>query len=261
MTGLRVLVTYLRAALAVELEYRVNLAAQALEAFTGLLMSLGAVALLFSRTSSLAGWSARDLVVLVGAYTIVGGFINLVIQPSLQRLVRDVASGAFDATLLKPADSQFLAGIGQIQVWKIVDVVFGVATVSVALATGPAGPSAGDVGLFALALALGAVAIASAWCILATTVFWFVNVENILVTAQILLQSGRWPVNVFPRWLRWLLTVIVPVGAAVTFPADVVTHGFDGAAALTAVAVTVSLAALSRWFWLRGIARYASASS
>ncbi|MBI3687575.1 MAG: ABC-2 family transporter protein [Actinobacteria bacterium] len=261
MNGLRVLIAYFRAALAVELEYRANLTVQALEAFTGLLTSLGVVALLFSRTSSLGGWSARDLVVLVGVYTMIGGFINLIIQPSLQRLVRDVVSGTFDSTLLKPADAQFLAGIGEIQVWKLVDVVFGGATVAVALGSGPTVPTVGGVVLSVLALLLGAVAVACAWFILATTVFWFMNVENILVTAQILFQAGRWPVSVFPRWLRWLLTVGVPVGTAVTFPAEVVTHAFNAAHAVTAVGVTALLAGFSRWLWRRGIARYASASS
>jgi ABC-2 type transport system permease protein len=261
MTELRVAVVYFRAALAVEMQYRTNFAVQALDALMGLLTALGVVAVVFHQTSNLAGWSARDLVVLIGVYTMVSGVINLVIQPSLQRFVEDVLEGTFDFTLLKPADAQFLAGIGRIEAWKVVDVVLGAGVVAVAVGTGPHPPALGHILLFILAILLGMVAMAFSWFILATTVFWLISVGNLLVAAQNLVQAGRWPVGMFPRWLRWLLTLGVPVATAVTFPAEAVTHRLTLANAMTALGVTVLLAGFSRWFWRRGLARYASASS
>ena len=61
--------------------------------------------------------------------------------------------------------------------------------------------------VFGVALAAGGAIIYSFWLILATLSFWFVRVENMLVIFQSMYQAGRWPVSIYPPWLRWGLTV------------------------------------------------------
>ena len=56
--------------------------------------------------------------------------------------------------------------------------------------------------MFAIALAAGGAIIYSFWLILATLSFWFVRVENMLVIFQSMYQAGRWPVSIYPPWLR-----------------------------------------------------------
>ena len=60
----------------------------------------------------------------------------------------------------------------------------------------------------------------SFWLILATTAFWFVRIENILVIFQSVYEAGRWPVGIYPAWLRFALTFLVPVAFAITVPAQ-----------------------------------------
>ena len=66
----------------------------------------------------------------------------------------------------------------------------------------------------------GGLIIYSFWLILATLSFWFVRVENILVIFQSMYEAGRWPVRLYPGWLRYGLTFIVPVAFATTIPAE-----------------------------------------
>ena len=63
----------------------------------------------------------------------------------------------------------------------------------------------------------------SFWMILATSAFWLVRVENILMIFQSMYEAGRWPVSIYPAWLRFALTFIVPVAFAVTVPAQALT--------------------------------------
>ena len=81
---------------------------------------------------------------------------------------------------------------------------------------------------FGVALLAGGAIVYSFWLILATLSFWFVRVENILVIFQSMYEAGRWPVSIYPGWLRFGLTFLVPVAFAITVPAEALTGRLDG---------------------------------
>jgi ABC-2 type transport system permease protein len=74
-------------------------------------------------------------------------------------------------------------------------------------------------------------------------------------------QTGRWPVSVYPDWLRYTLTFLVPIAFAITVPAEALTSRLQLSSALTALGFAVLLVALSRWFWRFGLKRYSGASA
>ena len=76
-----------------------------------------------------------------------------------------------------------------------------------------------------------------------------------------LYRAGQYPVGIYPPWLRYGLTFVVPLAFAVTVPAEAVTGRLSGAAAIVAVATTAALVVFSRWLWRRGLRRYAGASA
>ena len=120
---------------------------------------------------------------------------------------------------------------------------------------------AGQAITFGLMLFTGAVIINSFWLILATLSFWFVRVENILVIFQSMYEAGRWPVSLYPGWLRFGLTFIVPVAFATTVPAEALTGRLTGNTLIDAMVVAFILLAVSRVFWRIGLRRYSGASA
>jgi ABC-2 type transport system permease protein len=112
----------------------------------------------------------------------------------------------------------------------------------------------------ALLLAGGGIVYAF-WLILATLSFWFVRVENILVIFQSLYEAGRWPVSMYPGWLRFGLTFLVPVAFAVTVPAEALTGRLTLPSALVALGLAAALLLVSRLFWKVGLRSYAGASA
>ena len=106
MNQLRVLWTYFRLGTLNELAYRVNFYTQLLSVCINLVFSLGALAIVFNQTDTLAGWYPTELIALVGIYILVGGLINLVIQPSMNRFMEDIRMGTLDFMILKPEDAQ-----------------------------------------------------------------------------------------------------------------------------------------------------------
>lgn len=261
MTHLRVLWVSFRLAAITELEYRTNFFIQMLQSLLGLATALAGLGVVFSHTDRLGGWRASELLVLVGIYLLAGGVINLVIQPSMAQFMGDVRQGTLDYTLLKPRDAQYLISVRQIQVWKLLDVALGLGVVVVALVRlgGRIGPS--EALAFAVALAAGGIIVYSFWLILATCAFWFVRVENILIIFQDMYQAGRWPVTLYPGWLRLTLTFLVPIAFATTVPSEALTGRLTGGTLATAIVLALALLAGSRWFWLVGLRHYSGASA
>lgn len=261
MSVLRLLWVFIRIGILGELAYRVNFVVQLFQSLLGLGTALAGLAVIFAHTDTLGGWRPDELVALVGVYLLVGGAINLVIQPSMERLIESVREGTLDFTLTKPEDAQFLVSVQAVQIWKLTDILLGSGALIVALVRLRA-----DVGVeqslaFAAALLCGGAIVYSFWLILATCSFWFVRVENILVIFQSMYEAGRWPVSIYPQWLRFALTFVVPVAFATTVPAQALTGRLTPQTLLGAAALAVALLAVSRLFWRVGIRTYSGASA
>ncbi|MCI0668174.1 MAG: ABC-2 family transporter protein, partial [Methylococcaceae bacterium] len=64
----------------------------------------------------------------------------------------DVWQGSLDYTLLKPVDSQVLVSIGQVRVWRLVDVALGLGLLGIAIVQ--LGTRVGPIDAAAFAVAL-----------------------------------------------------------------------------------------------------------
>jgi ABC-2 type transport system permease protein len=244
-----------------EAQYRANFVIQLFETGVSMATVLGAIWVVFSQTDNLGGWRPAELTGLVGIYFIVLGSINVVVAPSLQKFMEDIVSGNFDYTLTKPADAQVLASLSEVRIWRLADVLLGSAALLVSIARQSTEVGWSEALQFALALLAGAVIIYSFWVLLATLAFWFIRVENILQIFWSMYTAGRWPVGIYPEWLKWTLTVVVPVAFAVTVPAEAVSGRLGARTLLGAACLAVLLFTFSRWFWRRGIRKYAGASA
>jgi ABC-2 type transport system permease protein len=261
MTYIRLLWVFFRIGILGELAYRVNFLVQLFQSLLGLGTALAGLAVIFSHTQDLGGWRPDELVALVGVYLLVGGAINLVIQPSMERLIESVREGTLDFTLTKPEDAQLLVSVQAVQIWKLIDVVLGAGVLIVALIRLGAAVGAWQAAAFGVALLAGGAIVYSFWLILATCSFWFVRVENILVIFQSMYEAGRWPVSLYPGWLRFALTFVVPVAFATTVPAQALTGRLTWQTLLGAVTLGAVLLIASRLFWRFGIRYYSGASA
>jgi ABC-2 type transport system permease protein len=261
MRFFRLFWTFFRVGVMGELAYRANFLIQLFESLLELGTAIAGLAVIFTYTTNLGGWSPDQVLALVGVFFLVGGGIRMMIQPSLEQLIESVRDGSLDFTLVKPEDAQLLSSIQRVEIWKLTDVVLGIGVLAVALVRLGTRVGLLHAAGFAAVLATGGVIVYSFWMILATTAFWLVRVENILMVFQSMYEAGRWPVSIYPGWLRFALTFIVPVAFAVTVPAQALAgsltwQGLAGAAVFASV-----LCAAARLFWKAGLRRYGSASS
>jgi ABC-2 type transport system permease protein len=261
MRFLRLLLIFFRVGILGELSYRANFFAHLFESVVELATALAALAVVFSHTSTLGGWRPDEIVALVGVYFLVSGAIRMVIQPRMERLIEAVHEGTLDFTLTKPEDAQLLVSIQRVEIWNVTDVGLGFGILAVALVRLRANVGVSEAAGFAAALAAGGVIVYSFWLMLATLAFWFVRVENMLQIFSSMYEAGRWPVGFYPRWLRFMLTFLIPVAFATTVPAQALAGRLTWPTLAGAYALAAVLLVLSRAFWRVGVRRYSSASS
>ncbi len=261
MTYLRLLWIHLRLGVLNELQYRTNLVIQIIQSAVGLLTALLGLGIVFSKTDTLGGWRPAELLAIVGVYTLVSGLTQLVVRPSLARFMEDVRLGTLDFTLTKPVDAQALVSMRQIEVWKLIDVVIGVVVLGVAIAQLGTSVGLAEAAAFGVALLAGVTIIYSFLLILATCAFWWVRLDNILNIFQSMYEAGRWPVGIYPPWLRGILTFLVPVGFAITVPAEGLVGRLASPTLVGAIAMAIALPLVARGFWKFGIRHYSGASA
>ena len=261
MTYLRLLWIHLRLGVMNELQYRTNLIIQLVQSTVGLATALLGLGIVFSKTDSLAGWRPAELLAIVGVYTLVSGITQLVVRPSLARFMEDVRLGTLDFTLTKPVDAQALVSMRQIEVWKLVDVVVGFVVLGIAIAQLGASVGLAEAATFLVALLAGVTIIYSFLLILATCAFWFIRLDNILNIFQSMYEAGRWPIGIYPPWLRTALTFLVPIGFAITVPTEGLVGRLTSPNLLGAIALAVALPLIARAFWRIGVRHYSGASA
>ena len=261
MTYLRLLWIHLRLGVMNELQYRANLIIQLVQSTVGLATALLGLGIVFSKTDSLAGWRPAELLAIVGVYTLVSGLTQLIIRPSLARFMEDVRLGTLDFMMTKPVDAQVLVSMRQIEVWKLVDIVVGFVVLGVAIAQLGASVGLAEAATFLVALLAGVTIIYSFLLILATCAFWFVRLDNILNIFQSMYEAGRWPIGIYPPWLRTALTFLVPIGFAITVPTEGLVGRLTPPNLLGAIALAVALPMIARVFWRIGVRHYSGASA
>ncbi len=249
-----------------------NFAAYRFDFFSRLFVSIGhlaaellAVWTVFSNTTTLKGWRAEHMLVLVGVFRIVAGGIRMFVVPNMRRVMEDIRNGTLDFVLLKPLNVQFHISVREFVFWRITDVALGTAVALYGchrlLGTIPLP----QIGLFVLMMAASFAIVYAIWLSLAAVCFLAVRIENIEMIFWNVFEAGRYPIQIYPAWLRIGLTYVIPLAFITTFPAagllgDPATGMTARAPFFAALFAVASLLIASRLFAL-GLRRYSGASA
>jgi ABC-2 type transport system permease protein len=261
MRSLRLAWLYFRIGSMNELQYRANFFIQLLQSAVAVGTALVVLALVYSHTPELNGWSQSEVLVVMGIQIMLGGVIRMSIQPNMERLMEEVRDGKLDFALTKPEDSQVLISVRDVRIWRSVDIISGAAVLGYGVAGLEREVGFGDAALFPLLLGIGALMIYCFWLILSTGAFWVVNMWSIIELFEGVYQTGRFPVGIYPGWLRIGVTFLVPIAFAVTVPAEAVTSRLEWETVLLALGFAAFLFLFTRWWWRFGLRHYSGASA
>lgn len=261
MRYLRLFSVFFKTSVQTDMEYRADFFTRIIASLLGLLTTIGALSIAYHYTGTLKGWTFAQTLVLVAVYYLMDGLIEMFIAPNMRNVMEQVRQGTLDFVLLKPVSAQFMASFRTVNIWRIVNVLVGLGlsfyTIGrLSLTVGPQ-----QAILFAVTLTAGLAVVYSLWLFLVTLTFWFVKIDNIEQLVWQAFESGRYPIEIYPAWLRGALTYVIPVAFIITVPAQALAGRLAPSFALVALLVAAAMLLLSSAFWRFGLKYYTGASS
>jgi len=263
MYHLRLVRQFARASAQNELAYRANFWLSLFHSLLNLVAGVLGVLVIFGQIETIRGWDLPSTLALLAVYLTLSALRALFIGPSLEALAGidgEIWNGQFDFTLLRPVNAQFLASVRHWRPFALVDLALGLGVLAVAVAQLGQSLTPLRLATFLLTLAIGVAILYAILLAFSALTLWN---PGFLFTWVFdgLFSMARYPVGLYPGWLRLVLTWIVPVGLMTTVPAQTLTGTLSGLTLVAALLAALALLAASSLLFRLGLRRYASASS
>ena len=261
MRYLRLVGSFVAVSAQQELAYGANFALGLLNTLINVVTGWLGLAIVFGQVESIHGWSYASALAVLGVYLVVGAVRDLVISPSLDRLAGlegDLWRGTLDFVLLRPINTQFLVSLREWRLLAVFDMLLGFVVVGMAGAR--VEMSVGQFAAFVVALLAGLLTLYAVFLLFTSLMFWSPGFLFTWVFNGIF-QMARYPVGVYPGFLRLVLTWVIPIGIMTTIPALALTGEAPGW--LLGVVVVFAAGAFlgASSVFRRALRQYASASS
>ena len=263
MYYIRLLSLFLRVSVQEEMAYRANFFISILQSLLDLGTGVLALVVLFSQVNTIHGWSFAATLALLGTYLIISALRAIVIGPGFEALVGldgEIWTGRFDYTLLRPVSVQFLASFRRWRILPSIDLLSGVGVLVIAITQLHQQLTVAHIITFLVALCAGIGLLYAILLIFASCVFWS---PGFLFTWVFdgLFQMARYPLGLYPGWVRLILTWLIPLGVMTTVPAEALTGDISPFTLAGTVIVAIALVVGASLLFHTGLRRYASASS
>ncbi|WP_151734160.1 ABC transporter permease [Paenibacillus tengchongensis] len=263
MRYLRLLGTFIRAAIQNESAYRLNAVMRLLSTGLSLAGGIGGIAVLFQATDNLNGWSKAETLAVLGVYMLVLAVNGLVISPSLHKLGGmggEIETGNFDYTLLKPLSKQYYISVREWSVWPLLDIAVSLGVIGFAVSQMEASLTAAVLGMFLVSLVIALGLLYSLMLLLSSVAFWYRGTYVLWIMGDVL-QTGKYPVSIYPRPVKLVLTWVFPVGFIVSTPAEVLMQRAEPVTLAAGFLLMLVLFAAASLLFNRSLRKYAGASS
>ena len=246
-----------------EMAYRANFFIRLLHSFLNLATGILSLLVIFNQVEAIRGWDLPGALALLGIYLLLGAMRGLFISPSLEAVAGmdgEIWQGTFDFVLLRPVNKQFLVSFRNWRIFSLLDLVFALGVLGYAISLMGTSLDLASVLTFILTLLASLILLYAALLAFSALVFWN---SGFLFTWIIndLFQLARYPVGLYPGWLRIVLTWIIPVGLMTTIPAQ----ALSGLLSPLMLVLTVLFSIISlfgaSWLFRHGLKKYVSASS
>ena len=219
------------------------------------------VSVIFQHTSSVAGWSKYEMLLLVGTAMLVQRLLMGFFWSSLFEMGRNVRTGAFDFFLAQPGHPLFMASTRKLDPDGLLNSFIALAVVSYAAHKLGLHPSVLDLLLYGCLILAGLAVHYSILVLTMSLSFWLKSAQNIEGSYFTISEFSRLPREAFRGVTNVVFVWILPAVVVGNAPAQTLLHGFQPLWALWLFGVAALWLALAVFVFNRGLRQYSSASS
>ena len=261
MNFIRLLLTFLKINVQQDLAYRTDALVNMGLSIMWLGWELISLSIIFANTQELGGWGPGALIALLGVWRLVNVLMTTIVWPNTEKFNTGVREGSLDYTFLQPVNSQLLVSITRIVVWRAWDVLLASGLIIAGIHISGSSTTPLNIVIFLVLTASGTAIIYSLWVVLISLTFWFTKFDNNVTIMQALMDAGRYPAQVYPFWLRTIITFIIPIAIATTIPLQALRGELIWWQVIVFFLAGGVAVFLSSQIWRAGVRRYSGASS
>jgi len=259
--ALKLISAFLKMNIQQALAYRADTILNLVMNLLWLVWELVSLQIIFANTSDLSGWGMGELVALLGIWRLANTLMSALVWPNTERFNQSIRDGTFDYVLIQPVNSQFLVTFSRIIVWRAWELLLAAVLVVVGISMSERIIGAANILNFLALAASGMAVLYSLWIVLIAFTFWFIKFDNNVTILQALMDSGRYPATIYPAWLRFIVTFVIPIAVATTVPLQGLRGDLTGGQVVMFLAIGAASVLISSRIWRAGVRRYSSASS
>lgn len=261
MNTLKLLSAFLKVNIQMSLAYRADTIVNILLNLMWLGWELLSLGIIFNNTDTIGGWDFGELIGLLGVFRLIHTLMIALIWPNTEKFNQSIRDGSMDYTILQPVNSMFLVTFSRITVWRIWDLVLAIVLIVVGINISGDTTSPLSILTFILLTLSGAIVIYSLWIVLIALTFWFTKFDNNVTILHALLDAGRYPVTVYPAWLRIIVTFVIPIAVATTIPLQALRGDLNLNQVILFFTVGIVSFLIASRVWKSGLKQYSGASS
>ena len=226
-----------------------------------LMQSLGFVFLwtIFRGIPEVNGWNFDQMIFVYGMSAISLG-LNEFLFAGTWKITGYVQGGELDRLLLRPVSTMFSILAADVTLHGLGSVLFGLAVCITSLLSLEITLSVGMVLFWIVVMVCGALIFFAANMLMATLAFWVTDSQSAMMVLQNVSEFGKYPAAIYGKWLRILVSFVIPFAFTSYYPAAYILGIEIGMIYyIGPIAVTLICLAVTVTFWRFGLAHYQSA--
>jgi len=219
------------------------------------------ISVIYQHTTSVAGWTKYEMMLLVGTSLLVQRFLMGFFWSSIFELGRNVRSGNFDFFLAQPGNVMFMATTRKLDPDSLLNsLIAGGVVIYAALQLG-LHPTVADIALYGFMLICGLAIHYSILVLSISLVFWLTSAQGVEGIYFTLTEFSRLPREAFKGITSVLFVWLLPVVVISNVPARNLIGHIDWQWAVWLFVLAAAWFGLAVFVFNRGLRRYSSASS
>jgi ABC-2 type transport system permease protein len=225
-------------------------------------LQLGFNSVIYLHTESIGTWSKWEVVMLIGASHFIQQIFQAFFLVNCAQLSELVHSGKMDFMLLLPVNTRFLLSMRHVDMGGFVSAGSGLAVMWYAARQLELHPTAFQVLSFGLLCVTAVLVHYSLMFLMATTSFWTVRAQGLVMAYYNLFSVARVPDAAFGGAFRIVFTMAVPMLLVANVPVKVLANRLDAPGEVALMLAMAGVCYLvSKLVWDRALRQYTSASS
>ena len=219
------------------------------------------ITVIYEHTTSIAGWSKYQMLLLVGTSLLIQRFLMGFFWSSIFEMGRNIRTGYFDYFLAQPGNILFMASTRKIDLDGLINSFVAMGVVAYAAHRLGLQPTLLDLGVYALMILSGLIIHYGMLVLSISMAFWITSAQGIEGIYFTLSEFSRLPKAAFKGVASVAFVWVLPVVVVSNAPAETLLRHFQPQWALAIFAAAVLWVGAAVIVFHLGLRRYSSASS